>query len=197
MNKTFEKIDFENIISPSFRFWWPYCTEHVSYDKSIILPMSFDEKFYGKKIKNNYLGEMYSSTDKPTFIVILTNEESVDCIIHDTFIITKGVRIDITNLLIGENTIIGTMYNAMRDSSLVSDYLDDLRGGKNSLIVNAFYKTLDKDSNEYEQMLLAIRQINNMEPKRSAFVICNQKYLSEVVEIFRSYDSNIYQIIKE
>lgn len=197
MDKTFGKIDFEKIISPNCRFWWPYCTDHVSYDKSMILPMSFYEKIDGKKIKNNYLGEIYSSTDKPSFIVILTNEESVDCIIHDTFIITKGVRIDITNLLIGENTIIGTIYNAIRDPSLVDGYLDDLRGGKNSLIVNAFYNTLDKDSNEHKQMFSAIKQINNMEPKRSAFVICNQKYLSEVVEIFRSYDSNIYQIIKE
>lgn len=189
-NSAFEKIDFNHIINPSNEFWCPYCANINSNDESVILPSSF-----ATKTSNKYLGEIYSVTDKPNFIVILTNEESNDCITQDISAITKGIIINITNIVIGDNTIIGSIYNSIRWPDYIQDFLDELSAGKNALIVNAFYKNLDE--NKLTEMHLAIEQINSMKPKKSAFIICNQKLLSRVNEMFRQYNVNIYQIIKE
>lgn len=190
MNKNLEKIDIREVLGNK-HFETPGLAGHKSYDNRVRFPKEYENLLS----ELDYVGRIQGIVDNPEFISIVTNNESIDYIVNDVMSLTKAVSIDVADLTIGDNTIIGTLYASIRDPKLYSDYLNELSMGNNALIIKANINILD---NTIREICRAIDQIHAMNPAKSAFVILNDmQYCAGIFSKLNRYGSNNYYIVKE
>ena len=144
----------------------------------------------------NYIIPRYYTSKYCKAVIILTNGDSIKYVTNDILkVLRDSVYIDAEHLKIGDNSIIGAIYN-IKQSMHIDKYLYDLTCGDSSLILNAFHKNLD-NYDDFVQTRSAIKQILAMNPKRSAFLIFNEEYSSKVDILLSIFEAESYTIIKE